>query len=192
MHDEKNHIRCRTILEVLGKPREHIEEALKGYIEHIEEDSELVILSSEFSETKEQDNMFSQFVELDLVIKGQKKLIAFCFQYMPSSIEIIKPEHFSMNHSEFSNFLNDLQARLHSVDMAVKQQKAESDFLKVSLNTIICNSIIISLRLSPMSLAHLSKITGVSDKEIGAFADKLVLDNKIKKEGEIYRLSDGR
>ena len=103
MTDEKNHIRCRTILEVLGKPQEYVEKSLKGYIEHIKEDSELVVLNEEIAEIKEQGPMFSQFVELDLVIKSPKKLIAFCFQYMPSSLEIIKPEHFSMNHSEFSN-----------------------------------------------------------------------------------------
>jgi hypothetical protein len=192
MADEKNHIRCRTILEVLGKPKEHVEKALKGYIEHIKEDSDLVILNEELSEAKEQGEMFSQFVELDLVVKSTQKLIAFCFQYMPSSLEIIKPEHFFMNHLEFSSFLNDLQGRLHIVDMEVKKQKGESSFLKQSLNTIICNSIIISLRLSRMNLGQLSRITGVSEKEIGAFADKLVKENKIKKEGDIYRLPDGR
>src|SRR3989344_740335 len=183
MAEEKNHIRCRTILEVLGKPKEHIEKALKDYVEHIRQDSELVILHEEFSETKEQEAMFSQFVELDLVVKGLQNLIAFCFQYMPSSLEITKPENFSMTNTEFSSFLNDLQARLHSVDMTVKEQKAESEFLKQSLNTIICNFIIISLRLSHMKLSQLSKITGVSEKELGIFTDKLVKESKIKKEG---------
>ena len=31
---------------------------------------------------------------------------------MPSSIGILKPEHFTMSDRELSNFLNDLQARL--------------------------------------------------------------------------------
>ena len=47
---EHAHIRCRIIIEVLGKPKEHVENALKEYIEHIKQDSELVILNEEYSE----------------------------------------------------------------------------------------------------------------------------------------------
>ena len=116
------HIRCRTIIEVLGKPKEHVETALNQYIGHIKEDSELVVLNEEYSDVKEQGKLWSKFAELELVIKGTRKLISFCFEYMPSSLEILKPEHLIMRNAEISNFLNDLQARLHNVDMIVKQQ----------------------------------------------------------------------
>ena len=66
------HIRCRTIIEVLGKPKEHVENATKEYIDHIKKDSELVVLSQEFSEIREQGKLWSKFVELDLVVKGTK------------------------------------------------------------------------------------------------------------------------
>ena len=118
---ERVHIRCRTIIEVLGKPKEHVEKAISDYVEHIKQDSELVVLNEDYSEMKEQGKLWSKFVELDLVIKGTQKLIGFCFEYMPSSIEVVKPEHLTMTNPELSNFLNDLQARLHSVDMVVKQ-----------------------------------------------------------------------
>src|SRR3989338_9491818 len=126
---EHAHIRCRTIIEVLGKPKEHVENAIKEYIEHIKEDSELVILNEDYSEIKEQGPLWSKFVELELVIKGTKKLISFYFEYMPSSLEVVKPEHFIMTNPELSNFLNDLQARLHSVDM-IKIM----DFLPIGFN----------------------------------------------------------
>jgi len=70
---EHAHIRCRTIIEVLGKPKEYVEDAIKEYIEHIKQDSELVILNEDYSEIKEQGPLWSKFVELDLVVKGTKK-----------------------------------------------------------------------------------------------------------------------
>ena len=140
---EHAHIRCRAIIEVLGKPNEHVENAIKEYIKHVKEDSEIVILHEDYSEIKEQGNLWSKFVELDLVIKGTKKLISFCFEYMPSSIEVIKPEQLVMSNPELSNFLNDLQARLHNVDMIVKQLKAENDFLKHNMNAVLHNAILI-------------------------------------------------
>ncbi|MBI2647300.1 hypothetical protein HYW99_02380 [Candidatus Woesearchaeota archaeon] len=186
--DASAHIRCRTIIEVLGKPKEYVEDALKQYIEHIKEDSELVVLNEEYSEAKEQGKLWSKFVELDLVVKGIKKLIGFCFEYMPSSIEVIKPEQLIMSSNELSNFFNDLQARLHNVDMVVKQLKAENDFLKHNLNAILHNSIMICLKVSKLSLDQLSQVTGVDKKELEIFVEKLIKENKIKKEEEVYSL----
>ena len=187
------HIRCRAIIEVLGKPKEHVGKSIKEYVEHIKKDSELVVLNEDYSEVKEQGNLWSQFVELELVIKGTFKLIAFCFDYMPSSIEVLKPDHLIMTNPELSNFLNDLQARLHSVDMTVKKLKAENDFLKLNMNAILHNAILVCLNGRKFNMEQLSKITGVEKKELEIFVEKLVNDNKIKKENDMYSLAyDGR
>ena len=186
---EHAHIRCMTIIEVLGKPKEYVENAIKEYVEHIKEDSELVVLNEDYSDIKEQGKLCSKFVELDLVIKGTRKLIGFCFEYMPSSIEVVKPEHLTMTNPELSNFLNDLQARLHSVDMVVKQLKAENDFLKHNMNAILHNAILICLKVSKLSLEQLSQITGVDKKELEVFVEKLLKENKIKKENNLYILA---
>ncbi len=186
---ENAHLRCRSIIEVLGKPQEHVENAIKEYVEHIKQDSELIILNEDYSDIAEQGKLWSKFVELDLVIKGTRKLISFCFEYMPSSIEVLKPEHLIMTNPELSNFLNDLQARLHNVDMIVKQQKAENDFIKQNMNAIIHNAIIICLKISKLSLEQLSQITGVDKKELEIFVEKMLKENKIKKENGLYTLA---
>ena len=182
------HIRCRTIIEVLGKPKEHVEKAISEYVNHIKKDSDLVVLNESFSEAAEQGKLWSRFVELDLVIKGTSKLIGFCFEYMPSSLEVLKPEHLTMTNPELSNFLNDLQARLHSVDMKVKQSRAENEFLRHNLNALLHNAILICLKVSNLTIEQLSQVTGVDKKELENFAEKLLKENKIKKEDEIYSL----
>lgn len=183
------HIRCRAIIEVLGKPKEHVENAIKEYVEHIKKDADLVVLKEDFSEIQEQGNLWSEFVELELVVKGVQKLIAFCFEYMPSSIEVIKPEHLAITNAEMSNFVNDLQARLHNVDMAVKTLKGENDFLRNNMNVILHNAILICLKVSNLSLEQLSQVTGVDKKELEIFVEKLLKENKIKKENELYSLA---
>src|SRR3989338_8930656 len=194
MADQENqglqaHIRCRTIIEVLGKPKEHVENSIKEYVEHIKKDSELVILSEDYSEIREQGKLWSQFVELELVVKGTQKLIGFCFEYMPSSIDIIKPENLAMSSAELSSFVNDLQARLHSVDMIVKKLKGENDFLKMSMNAIIHNAIMICLKVSKLDIKQLSQVTGVDAEELEIFLEKLLKENKIRKEEELYTLA---
>ena len=189
------HIRCRTIIEVLGKPKEYVEKSIKEYTEHIKKDSELVTLKEDYSEPIEQGNLWSQFVELDLVIKGTFKLISFCFEYMPSSMEIMKPEHLIMTNNELSSFLNDLQARLHNVDRIVKESKVENEILRTNMNALIQNSILRILEVASLSevkaisAQQLSKFTGVDSEGLEIFLEKLIKGKKIKKEDELYSLA---
>ena len=185
---EQTHIRCKIIIEVLGKPKEHIEKTIRTYVDKIKDDSNLIVLKSEFADAQEKGDLWATFVELELIIKGIPKLIAFCFDYMPSSVEILKPEEFSMKKSTVEDLLNDLQARLHQVDMIVKQQKIENEFLKHNLNKSASNTILISLAFGNLDKEKISKITGIPDKELEIFLDKLIKENKISKENEIYSL----
>lgn len=185
---EQTHIRCKIIIEILGKPREHVEETLRKYIDKIKNDSDLIILNSNFSEAVEKEKLWATFSDLDMIIKGIPKLIAFCFDYMPSSIEITKPDEFIMKKSTVENLVNDLQARLHEVDMIIKKQKNENEFLKQNLNKGVSNVILISLASGNMDKENLSKATGVHDKELNIFLDNLIKENKIRKENDIYSL----
>lgn len=190
MPDEKNHIRCKTIIEVLGKPKEHVENTIKEYVDKISSDSDLIILKKEFADVKEQDKFFSTFVELEIIIRGIPKLIDFCFNYMPSSIEILKPEKFTIPNTTVQNLLNDLQARLHNLDMVVKQQKSENDFLKRNLNNMFRNIILLALTKRAMNKSDISKITGIIETEIETYLKKLEDENLLKKEGDIYSLGE--
>jgi len=185
---EKTHIRCKVIIEILGKPKEHVEKTLRMYVDKIKDDSDLIILNSEFSEAVEKEKLWATFVELDMIIKGIPKLIAFCFDYMPSSIEISKPEEFVMRKSSVEDLINDLQARLHDVDMTVKRQKNENDFLRQNLNKSVSNIILISLASGNLNKGELSKVTGIHDKELDIFLEELLKDNKLKEEEGIYSL----
>ena len=185
---EKTHIRCKVIIEILGKPKEHVEKTLRMYVDKIKDDSDLIILNSDFSEAVENEKLWATFVELDMIIKGIPKLIAFCFDYMPSSIEISKPEEFVMRKSSVEDLINDLQARLHDVDMTVKRQKNENDFLRQNLNKSVSNIILISLASGNLNKGELSKVTGIHDKELDIFLEELLKDNKLKEEEGIYSL----
>ncbi|MBW2975922.1 hypothetical protein KY347_00590 [Candidatus Woesearchaeota archaeon] len=188
---EKIHIRCRAIIEILGKPKEHVEKTLGGYIDKIKTDPELIALNAEFSNAEEKEKLWAAFAELEMVIKGIPKLIAFCFDYMPSSVEILKPEEFSMKKSLIEDMINDLQARLHNVDMAVKQQKNENEFLRKNLNTAVRNVILISLAAGSLGKEKLSKVTGIGDEELEIFLEKLAKENKITNENGVYSLKSG-
>ena len=185
---EQTHIRCKIIIEVLGKPKDHVENSIRDYVEKIKKDPELIVMNADFSEAAEKNRLWAVFVELDMVIKGVSKLIGFCFDYMPSSIEIIKPEEFVVKKSTVENFINDLQARLHNVDMIVKKQKNENTFLKKNLSKAASNLILLSLTSGGMDMERLSRVTGIAEKELKIFLEQLIEEDKVKKEDDIYSL----
>lgn len=190
MSEEKksSHLRCRIILEMLGKPKEHIEDTLKSYVQKIKEDDNLLILNETFAEPNEKGDLWTVFVELEMVIKSIPTLIGFCFDYMPSSVEILKPQELTLKNREVSAFINDLQAKLHTVDMVVKKLRAENDFLKRNMNKSFENSITILLKLRGMDIKEISRLTGIQEKDLLNFLNKLVEEKKIKKEDELYSL----
>jgi hypothetical protein len=181
MKSEKQHIRCRTIIEVLGKPKEHVEKAIKDYVEKIKQDSDLIILKTDFAETKQQGKFWSTFVELEMVAKGVPKLMGFCFDYMPSSLEIIKPDELILSNRVIADFLNDLQARLHNMDMIIKQLKNENLFLKRNMNNLVKNIILVVLAKTKLNKEQLSKVTGINEKELEIFLNNLMKKKNKKK-----------
>ena len=189
MKSEKQHIRCRTIIEILGKPKDHVEKTIKDYVEKIKQDSDLIILKADFSDTKQQDKLWSAFAELEMIIKGIPNLVGFCFDYMPSSLEIIKPDELTLDNKVIANFLNDLQARLHSMDMVIKQLKNENLFLRKNMNNVVKNIIFLTLLKAKLNKEQLSKVTGINEKELEIFLNKLAKEKAIKKEGEFYCLA---
>src|SRR3989344_793413 len=166
-HDA-NHakIRCRTIIEVLGKPKEHVEKTIRGYVQKIKEDTDFVILAEHFSEPADnEDGFVSVFVEME------------------------KPEEMALPAHIVNSLFNDLQARLHQVDMIVKKQANENAFLRRNLRHSIRNLVSVTLAVKPLSLESLSKVTGVEKDQLKPFLDELVSEGKLQNDGDAYSLA---
>ena len=69
-------------------------------------------------------------------VNGVENLIGFCFDFMPSSIEILEPNNLSMEIQEIGDLLNDLLARLHKYDMALKSIRAQNIILSRELQKL--------------------------------------------------------
>ena len=184
---DEGHIHTRIILEVLGKPKEHIEESIKKFVDSIKQNPNFEVIKDHVAESKEvDDGMWSTFAELEMLFKDVSILIGFCFDYMPSSVEIIAPETISFKRNALSNTINDLQAKLHDVDMKVKQLNNQNQFLKANLNTSLKNLILLLINSRPLNLKELENFTGLEEKGLEPLLKDLVKDNLIKLEDNKY------
>ena len=190
METEEQHIRIKAILEIVGKPKEYIEEKIKEYIEKVKEDPNLIILNEKLSDAKEEKGVWSMFVEIEVVIKGLTNLVGFCIDYMPSSIEIIKPEKFAFEERIFTNFINDLLAKLHKVDMIAKQLGSENAFLRKNMNKLLINQFLVLVKFGVNDVDKISKATGIVEEEVKSMLDLLVKEEKIKEQNGVYSIND--
>ncbi|MBR9700204.1 hypothetical protein GOV09_07135 [Candidatus Woesearchaeota archaeon] len=185
METEKAHIRVRAILDIVGKPKEFVEKKLKEYIDHIKEDVNLMVMDEKISPAIEQDNYFSAIAELEVVIKGVQNLVGFCIDYMPASIDIIKPDTITFAQRDFTGFVNDMLGKLHNVDMAAKQSGSENELLKKNMTSVIRNNILVLLKFKINTIDGMCKATGIPEDELKRFLELL------KKEGRIVEKEEG-
>ncbi len=187
-------ITFRSIIEVLGKPKEHVESTFQNYIVKLKQDSKYKVLSEEYAEIRQQEGveLWSTFVEMEIETDSLPHIMAFCFEYMPSIIEIIEPEQLNFTDVEASTFLSEMQGKLHNIDMIAKQLKMENEHIMKNMSLLLRNYIQVLLgSRGAMTSEQLAKLTGVPLDKVEDFLDKLIDEKKVDlKEGVYFLLKE--
>lgn len=116
--DEK--ITVSFLIEVLGKPPEHIEKALNDIIERIDKEEGVIkIVKKDIKSPaplKDQKDLFISFAEIELEAENIYTISGIVFKYMPSHVEVISPEKISIKNLDLNDFFNEVTRRLHAYD----------------------------------------------------------------------------
>ena len=181
-------ITFRAVIEVLGKPQEHVESSLKDYVNKLKEDENYTVIREEFAEAKKQDDqeLWAVFAELEIKTSDVEKIISFCFEYMPSVLEVLTPKSLILEGEKITTFLNELQAKLHQVDMVAKQLKIENDHLGRNMGFLLKNYVTVILSKTNLNAEQLSKLTGVQKDALEDFLDQLIDEGRIDMKEGIY------
>jgi hypothetical protein len=183
-------ITAEAIIQMMGGPKQHIEDTMRLYLDKIEEDyADIKVKKRYVCPAKKEGELYQLFAELTLEINGIDNLIWFCLDYMPSSIEIIRPDEFLYKSHDYTNFLNDLLQKLHKVDMALKNVSAENRILKKNGTQLLKNLLTVLLREGPKKVQWLAKNAGVPETHATEFLAAMVKEGKILKDKELYRLA---
>lgn len=124
------------IIEILGKPAEHIDKAIRDLVESLGKEKNVEVLNKKFYEPKPAENLFITFCEVEIAVPSLLRLMEICFAYMPSSVEIIQPTDLSFNLNDANFILNALISRLHQYDAIAKKITFENMILKNQLQQI--------------------------------------------------------
>ncbi len=130
-------IKAKIISEVLGSPQEHVDKTLQLLLEKLKERSSLHIMNETIfqAEKIEGKPFFSGFIEYEISVENLNELSGFCFDFMPSSIEILEPDKLNINAVEAGEFFNEIMARLHQNDMLLRNTVAQLNLLRKEKST---------------------------------------------------------
>ncbi|MDP3640576.1 MAG: hypothetical protein Q8R53_05265 [Nanoarchaeota archaeon] len=193
MEKAEKKILFRAMIEVLGKPQEHVEEALGTYLENLKNNERYTVLRLARAKTKKQDDqdLWVTFAELEVRTEKVEDIIGFCFDYMPSLIEVLEPAEFPFKDVDVTQFLNDLQAKLHQVDMVAKNVKLENDHLHKNMGLLLRNYVLLLLsKGGNLTSEQVSKLTGVEQDRLEDFLDTLIDQGKIDLKAGKYFLKE--
>ena len=110
----------RAIIEVMGFPEEHVKLVTEKVIEKLKtEDRISIIKETVHPPEKIKEKFFSCFAEVEMKITDFSKLLGFCYDYLPSSIEILDTEKITLPVREFHFAMSEMLDKLHHYNLTV-------------------------------------------------------------------------
>ncbi|MBU3907076.1 MAG: hypothetical protein KKA64_02380 [Nanoarchaeota archaeon] len=137
---ETRGIRAILIIEVLGKPAEHLTQTLQNLIKNIEEEPKVQVIEQKINEPiliKDQKNFYTSFAEIEVEVEEILYLAVLMFKYMPAHIEIINPELIALTNNGWNDILNELTRRLHGYEEIARIIQAERGILEKRLKEVL-------------------------------------------------------
>ncbi|MEK6854441.1 MAG: hypothetical protein AABX60_03830 [Nanoarchaeota archaeon] len=183
---EQGYVQINTVIEIVGAPKEHVEDTLRLVLKQLRDEKGVDVLGGKVHEPKPQGPFFSTFAELEILVKNFATLISVCFNYMPSSVEIVEPAQFRLSPVNISDVFNDLLGRLHEIDMRLKNTNAANILLEKNLYNLLKNAVLLLLGSGTKTVGELSQRVGIAEQQLEPFLAKFADEKVIRKEGHHY------
>ncbi len=135
--DEK--IKATMILEIIGRPKEHLVQTLDDLIKRIDKEEKATVKSKKIHEPtvmKDQKDLFTTFAEVDIESEELIFLAILIFKYMPAHIEITSPEKLVVDNNSVADILNELTRRLHGYDELARIFQIEKDQMQAKIQEL--------------------------------------------------------
>jgi hypothetical protein len=122
--NKKNEVvKALFVLDVIGKPPEHLTKTLGEIIKKISEERGVKVVNKKINEPilmKDQKDFYTTFAEIEVEVETISHLAMLMFKYPPAHIEVISPELVELTNNGWSDILSEIARRLHQYDEIAK------------------------------------------------------------------------
>ena len=124
MNSKNNNLKTKRIkavfiLEIIGRPKEHLVQTLEKIVEAINQEKGVKVIEKKINEPVELKNnkdFYTTFAEVEVEVEEILQIAMLMFKYMPANIEIIEPETIALSNNGLNEIFNELARRLHAYD----------------------------------------------------------------------------
>ena len=137
---ETKKITAVMILEIIGKPAEHLVATLEEIIKELGNEKDVQINNKKINEPKElkdRKEFFTTFAEIEVEVEEASQLAMLMFKYMPAHVEVVSPESIVLTNNDYGDILSELTRRLHKYDEVARVVQMEKDILEKKLKDIL-------------------------------------------------------
>lgn len=137
---ETKGIIATIILEIIGKPPEHLIKTLEELIEKIDKENGVRVTNKKINEPilmKDSKEFYTTFAEVDLEVEDILYLAIIMFKYMPAHIEVVKPELIALTNNGWTDILSELTRRLHGYEEVARIIKIQNAKMQKKLNELL-------------------------------------------------------
>ncbi|MDP3881612.1 MAG: hypothetical protein Q8Q31_01910 [Nanoarchaeota archaeon] len=132
-------IKVQFILEILGKPPEHITQSLINLIDKMDKEKGIKVVEKSLHDPvplKDSKELYTAFAEITAELDSVENYFAIIFSYFPANIEVISPKGFSLSLDKLNELGNFLVGRLHEYDNLAKTLVGENTILMNKLREV--------------------------------------------------------
>ena len=143
--DEKPKIRVIMMLEVIGKPPEHLIVALEDLIKNLGEEKGVSVQKKDIKEPRPIEpkegsppsDFYTTFAEVEIEIEEISSLAMLMFKYMPAHLDVVSPELIALTNNGWNELFNELSRRLHGYDEVARVLQVEKEILARRLKELM-------------------------------------------------------
>ena len=125
-------ISAKFILEILGRPAEHLTTALEELIAKIGTEKGIVLVSKKINKptpVEKAENLWTAFADIELKFETLPHFFNAVMTYMPAHVEVFDPESLKFNTFQLNELANFVVAKLHNYDALAKRLMGEREIL---------------------------------------------------------------
>lgn len=129
-------IQARLILEILGRPASNVTEALNTILDRMSKEKGVRILEKKVHDpvaVKDVQDLFTSFAEVMVECETLFGFLGMIFTYMPSNVEVVRPDHIQLRNEELAMMSNQILTRLHNYDAIARRLIVDNSLLKQKL-----------------------------------------------------------
>ena len=132
-------MQVQFVLEMMGKPQEHVTQSLKNLVDKIGNEKGIKVIDKIIHDAvlvKDSKELYTAFTEITTELDSIENYFAVIFSYFPANIEVISQKDFSISAGKLNEIGNFLVARLHEYDSIAKTLVGENTILKNKLREV--------------------------------------------------------